>query len=404
MKRATILLAFALFIPARLFAQADHETGEFVLTAPKGAKYTLIVPDTYDRKKGATLLFWLHGAGDNHANAARGIKSRRFKPDWILAIPDARTNGSWQMDEEDRVMDVLDQVQEAYNVRRCFIGGFSRGGFFTFGFGLKHTDRFAGYLCVGGGIPNPALAKKEQADRFAVAIVHGEVDNVVPFDSAKTAKAAFEKAGWKEKLFFRSVPGLAHRIDQAATQAALDWLDETAQVLKTPKDYYDYGMKLHAQGRMGRAYWALSEIPEEGNSREKWWKTAQKTLGKIQKEAEKQGKKLQRDIGKDRNAKWVPVWREYTKNFEGVPFHAEVKATFDECVTKQNEQADELWSAVDPDDPKTAIEACLDIREECYVADAGSVTKAKELLARYRDDAAIAKKYRRQLKGTEEWK
>jgi hypothetical protein len=69
-------------------------------------------------------------------------------------------------------------------------------------------------------------------------------------------------------LFFRSVPGLAHRIDKDATQAAIDWLDETAQVLKTPKDYYEYGMKLFEAGQPGRAYWALKKIKEE----ESGWK------------------------------------------------------------------------------------------------------------------------------------
>lgn len=408
MKRATLTLAMILLIPVPLLAQPDHETGDFVLTAPKGATYTLIVPKTYDRKKGATMVLWLHGAGDNHANAARGVKGRNFKPDWIIAVPDARANGSWQMDEQDRVMDVLDQVQKAYNVRRTFIGGFSRGGFFTFGFGLNHTDRFAGYLCVGGGIPNPALAKQEDADKIAIAIVHGEADPTVPFDNATKAKEAFEKAGWKKKLFFRSVPGLGHTIDADATQAALDWLDENAQVLTTPKDYYEYGMKLNSAGQFGRAYWALSEIDGEANSREKWWKTAAATLKKIEKEAEKDGKKVKRAIDADKNAKWLPDWRTFDKTFEGVPYHAEVKVAFDERVKAHNTAADERWdeaeAAKDLDDAKAAIEACLEIRDDCYVADNESVTKAKAMLKAYRDDAAMAKKHKRLLKGTEDWK
>jgi len=408
MKRAIPILVLALLIPVPLDAQSDHETGDFVLTAPKGAKYTLIVPKSYDRRKGATMLLWLHGAGDNHANAARGVKSRRFKPDWIYAIPDDRANGAWQMEEEDRVMDMLDQVQKSYNIRRTFIGGFSRGGFFTFGFGLSHTDRFAGYLCVGGGIPNPALAKKEDADRIAVAIVHGEADGTVPFDSATKAREAFEKAGWKEKLFFRSVPGLGHRIDRDAVQAAVDWLDENAQVLKTPRDYYEYGMKLFGGVKRGRAYWALSEIEEEASGREKWWRTVQSTLKKIESSAEKDGKKVKRAIEADRNAKWVPDWRAYRANFEGVPFQGEVLAAFGVRVAAHNEAADDLWaqaeSAKAADDVKAAIRACIDIRDDCYVADGDSVAKAREMLAACRKDEAIAKKHRRLLKDTEDWK
>ena len=93
-------------------------------------------------------------------------------------------------------------------------------------------------------------------------------------------------AGWKKKLFFRSVPGLGHRIDRDALAAAIGWLDENAQVLKTPKDYYEYGMKLFAGGKPGRAHWALSEIKVEESGREPWWKTVRSTLKKIEKAAE----------------------------------------------------------------------------------------------------------------------
>ena len=408
MKTALTILVLALLVPGPVAAQSDHEKGEFVLTAPKGATYTLLVPDSYDRKSGTTLVLWLHGAGDNHANAARGVKSFGTKPDWIYAIPDARANGAWQMDEEDRVMDVVNQVEKAYHVRRTFIAGFSRGGFFTFGFGLNHTDRFAGYLCAGGGLPNPALAKKEDADRVAIAIIHGEADGTVPFDNATRARDAFEKAGWKEKLFFRSVPGLGHRIDRDALKAAFDWLDDTAQVLKTPKDYYEYGMKLYEKGEFGRAHWALSQLEEETSGREDWWRTAEKTRAKIEDAAEKDGRKLKKAIEVDRNDKWLPDWRAYEASFEGVPFHAEVRAAYEERVKAHDAAADAKWAEADAalaaDDPKTEIEACLAIRDDCYAAAGESVAKAKALLATYRADEAVMKKHRRLLKDTEDWK
>ena len=406
MKTVLPILAAAILALGPLRAQQAHETGEFVLTAPKGAKYTLLVPDSYDRRKGATLVLWLHGAGDNHANAARGVKSFQSKHDWIYAVPDAQANGAWQAGEEDRVMDVLDQVEQAYNIRRSFIGGFSRGGFFTFGFGLNHTDRFAGYLCIGGGLPNPARVKKDDANRIAVAILHGEADPVVPFDNATRARAAFEKAGWTEKLFFRSTPGLGHSIDRAAGLAALDWLDENAQALRTPTDYYEYGMKLFREGKPGRAYLTLSEIQEE-DGREKWWKSAQGTLKKIEKSAEKDGKTVKKAIEADRDGKWVPGWRAYHEGFDGVPFHAEVLAAYEARVAAHNETAATRWAEAEAaraaDDVRAAIEACLAIRDECYVADGESVTRAKELLAAYRKDEAVMKRHRRFLKGTEDW-
>jgi poly(3-hydroxybutyrate) depolymerase len=412
MKSTTVVLAlagaFLLFGISPRESLAAHETGDFVLKAQKGATYTLLVPEDYDRRKGATLLFWLHGAGDNHANAARSIKARAFKPQWIVAIPDATANGSWQPDELDRVMDVVDEVEKAYTIRRTFIGGFSRGGFFTFQFGLQRTDRFAGYLCVSGGLPNPALVRKEDADRFAVAIVHGEADGVVPFDSGVKARDAFQKAGWKKKFFFRSVPGLAHTIDQAATQAALDFLDENAQVFSTPKDYYEYGMKVYAQGQMGRAWWAFSQLDETESGREKWWSKVKSTRKKIEAASEKAGKKLVKSITADKNPKWVPEWETYRANFEDTPYYPEALATFEALVKTHNEAAAEFLAAAVEEqalgETKTAIKACLSIRDTCYVADSEAVAKARELLAGFRADPEISRKFRSQLKGTEDWK
>ena len=80
----------------------------------------------------------------------------------------------------------------------------------------------------------------------------------------------------------------------------------------------------------------------------------------------------------------------------------------EERVAAHNEAADALWSEAEAakagDDVKAAIEACLEIRDECHVADGESVAKAKELLADCRADVEIARKHRRLLAGTEDWK
>ncbi len=341
--RIAVLLAVAAGGPT-CDADVAHEVGTFVRSAPKGATYTLIVPASYDRKKGATLLLWLHGAGDNHTNAARAFQARSFKPDWIVAIPDAKAQGSWQMEEDERVMDVVDEVQRNYTIRRSLIAGFSRGGYFTFGFGLNHTDRFVGYLCVAGGLPNPSLARAEDADEFHVAIVHGEADNVVPFQNGVDARSAFQKAGWKDCLFFRSVPGLAHRIDREATQAAFDWLDENAQSLETPEDYFEYGMQLLDREEYGRAYWAFSQVDKAVSGEEKWFRKLERALETIRKKSIAAAKKVRRGIDADRNAKWVPDWQRFHEVFDGTPAHEEVLAAYRALVAVHNERAETLFA------------------------------------------------------------
>jgi|GEM_PF-6637867 len=389
-------------------AHAAHEIGEFVKTGSKGATYTLHVPATYDRQKGATLLFWLHGAGDNHANVARAFMSHRHKPDWIFVFPDAADDGRWQEHERDRVMNVLDEVTGHYAVRRAFIGGFSRGGFFTFNFGLHNVDRFAGFLCVGGGLSAPGLVKKDHAEKYAVAILHGDADNVVSHTYAVQAKDAFERAGFKEMLFFKSIPGLGHRTDPKAMAEALDWLDKIAQPLETPDDYYEYGSRLNADGEYGRALWAFRQIAGEENAEKKWFRNVAPAMKKIEQKSQTAGKKVKKLIDTDRNARWIADWKEYDHAFAGTAFHEEVAGAFGRCVARHNEAADrtlaEAQVAAEKGDIKTAINASLEIRDTCYLADNESVRAARDLLAKFRSDKEISRKYGRLLKGTEEWK
>jgi predicted esterase len=386
---------------------AAHETGDFVKTAPLGATYTLHVPDSYDRKKAATLLFWLHGAGDNHANAARAYLSYRLKQDWIVVFPDAREGGSWQTDEYERVIDVHDAVLAAYNVRRSFIGGFSRGGFYTLYFGLREKGRFAGHLCVSGGLPESGLVKKEDADDYAVAIIHGDADTVVSYDNGVKAKEVFERAGWKEKLFFRGVPGLGHRFDLEAMKAALDWIDENAQALRTPEDCFDYGMKLLGKKKYGAAFSILASIDREENAKKKWFRKVESALKKIDQKSSAEGKIIMKQIEADRNDKWFALWRRYDEVFYGTAFHEQVAAAFALRVDAHNSAAVELIgqaeAARDDGEIKQAIELCLEIRDSCFAADSDAVGQAKEMLAAFRGSEEIARRFRSRLKGTEDW-
>ncbi len=383
------------------------ESGQFVRTAPLGAVYTIHVPESYDRRKGATLLIWLHGAGGSHSRSSRAYLSQRFKPDWIVVFPDARENGSWQDREFDRIIDVLDEVEKSYTVRRAFIGGFSRGGFYTFGFGLRAIDRFAGFLCVSGGLPNTGLVKNENADKVAVVIIHGDADDVVAYSYGVKAREAFEKAGWKDLLFFRGVPGLAHRMDRRTMEEALDWLDSNGQALNTPEDYLEYGMKMYGDKKYSRAFQALSGICIEEHEKKKWYRKAASTLRKIEEKSVSAGRKVKKLIDADRNAKWLRQWHDFDRDFNGTSYHGEVKKAYLDRKAKHDEQADALSETADQyhesGDLKGAIDACLAVRDRCYLADSDGKKRVQERLARYRADSEIARKYRHQLKGTESW-
>ena len=75
-------------------------------------------------------------------------------------------------------------------------------------------------------------------------------------------------------------------------------------------------------------------------------------------------------------------------NVDTIPypsFDARV-AAHDEAAAARFAEAEAAKAA---GDAKAAIEACLAIRDECYVAVGEAVAKAKALLASYRDDEAV---------------
>ena len=59
--------------------------------------------------------------------------------------------------------------------------------------------------------------------------------------------------------------------------------------------------------------------------------------------------------------------------------------------------------ARDKGEVKLAIELCLEIRDSCFAADDEAVGRAKEMLAAFRSDMEIARRFRSRLKGTENW-
>lgn len=87
-------------------------------------------------------------------------------------------------------------------------------------------DRFFDELLARRGLALSGAAHLlgEIASKPPVLLVHGEEDNVVPFQSMANAKTALETAGVKVRAVAR--PGLGHAIDRPGIALAGDFLRE----------------------------------------------------------------------------------------------------------------------------------------------------------------------------------
>jgi hypothetical protein len=102
--------------------------------------------------------------------------------------------------------------------------GFSQGAATALYAGLHRQKRIAGVAAFSGALSGAAHLLGEIASKPPMLLVHGEEDNVVPFQSMANAQTALEAAGVKVRAVAR--PGLGHAIDGAGIALAGDFLRE----------------------------------------------------------------------------------------------------------------------------------------------------------------------------------
>lgn len=129
--------------------------------------HALFVPMHYEPNYAYPLLVWLHGTGDDERQLQRVmplISLRNYVavgPRGVSRSEERRALHDWRQDEgsinraENSVFNCIDLVSDRFNVapHRVFLAGFGTGGTMAFRLGLRHPDRFAGVLSLGGEFP-----------------------------------------------------------------------------------------------------------------------------------------------------------------------------------------------------------------------------------------------------------
>lgn len=108
----------------------------------------------------------------------------------------------------------LDDLLRARGLQddRLALVGFSQGTMMALHVAPRRARRIAGVLGFSGALLAPELLPQETASRPPVLLVHGDVDQVVPFAELRAATAALKSAGFEVDSL--ALPGLAHGIDE----------------------------------------------------------------------------------------------------------------------------------------------------------------------------------------------
>ena len=108
---------------------------------------------------------------------------------------------------------------------RLALVGFSQGTMIALHVAIRRARACAAVIGYSGALIGPELLAEEVVSRPPVLLVHGEADEVVPFQSLAAAEQALRAAGFL--VHGEARPGLGHGIDEAGLKLGATMLKQS---------------------------------------------------------------------------------------------------------------------------------------------------------------------------------
>ena len=195
------------------------ESGVLHRRRQTGQSISLFAPMHYEPNYAYPLLIWLHGPHDDERQLQRIMPLVSMR-NYVAAAPRAThelppRGFHWgdlevsQGEAEQRVFDSIDAACEKFNIapQRIFLAGLDDGGTLAFQIGLRHPDRFAGVLSLGGPFPlnRQPLTRLAEARSLPLFIAQGRESVRYPVERTCEELHLFHAAGLSVTL--RQYPG-----------------------------------------------------------------------------------------------------------------------------------------------------------------------------------------------------
>ncbi|MCZ6815979.1 MAG: dienelactone hydrolase family protein [Planctomycetota bacterium] len=192
------------------------------------ASFKITLPDDFDKSKKAPLIVALH---HYHGNMGRTIDRWKDAADEVGAIlltpqGTVEMGGNqyhWGDDLdtiEDNVLDAIDDVMDEYKVdsHKVVLGGFSQGGWATWGLALRNPDLFAGIIPVCGRFEpeSESALGRDGLEKLRVFIMLGADLREQVIDGNKDAARRLRKIGAKVKT--NVYEGIGHSFPEDRTR------------------------------------------------------------------------------------------------------------------------------------------------------------------------------------------
>lgn len=204
-----------------------------------GRQQTTFVPVHYEPNYDYPLLVWLHGSGDDEHQLQRVMPHISLR-NYLAVGPRGNCEPRrgelgfrWEQTESailaagDRVFAAIEEIQDRHRIAadRIFLAGYECGGTMALRLGLRHPDRFAGAISIGGPFPASAapLARFQSLRQLPLLIGYGRESEYFPFSAIEADLRLFHAAALRVTL--RQYPCG----DELTTQMLLDldaWMME----------------------------------------------------------------------------------------------------------------------------------------------------------------------------------
>lgn len=126
-----------------------------------------------------------------------------------------------------QVIDFIQQIcqEQDLDKENIYLGGFSQGGIMTYAVGLTRPDLVKGIIPLSAKLQEETktgIANESALKDLRIFIAHGQKDQVISIEEARSAKQFLESKGLKVK--YQEEVDIAHSINQEIIIELLRWL------------------------------------------------------------------------------------------------------------------------------------------------------------------------------------
>jgi len=196
-----------------------------------------------------SLIVFLHGYGADGADLLNLADSLKIHlPNTIFMSPDApnkstmnpfgyewfpipRLDGSSLenakkgRDEATKELNLfLNEIKENTGIpfERIFLFGFSQGCMMSLHLAPRKNEKIAGVIGIAGMLMQPELLEKEAVQKPPILLVHGDEDDVVPYEELNIAADTLVKANFE--VYMLTSKGAGHSITEDGLRAAIQFI------------------------------------------------------------------------------------------------------------------------------------------------------------------------------------